>query len=102
MEQIFKNVPASNPQRIHDLTMKLKSKGLDLDTVACIGCKLSQLDRETDLNDPMKAAFHISELESKKTKKPLCNATKNKFVNAYNHYVKEYGLKWKKPYSLPS
>ena len=40
--------------------MKLKSNGLDLDTVTCIGYKLPQLKRETDLNDPenVKAYMH--------------------------------------------
>ena len=80
------------------MTMKLKSNGLDLDTVTSIGYKLSQLDRETDLNDPKKVKEYIADLKNKKTKEPLCNATKNKFVTAYNNFAKEYGIQWEKPY----
>ncbi len=87
-----------NLQRIHDLTIKLKSAGLDHDTVTCIGYRLTQLDQESDLNNPENVAVYISDLKNKKTNKPLSNATKNKFVDAYNHYVKEYRLEWKKPY----
>lgn len=97
--QILKHNPEqNNNQKIHDLLMKLKSSGLDEDTVTCIGYKLSQIQQATDINDPLKVSFYISELKNKKTDKPLSNASKNKFVNAYNHYTQEYNIAWKKPY----
>jgi hypothetical protein len=101
MEEVLKGNPNSR-QRIHDLTIKLKNNGLDLDTVKCYGYKLSQLDRETDLNDPQKVKEKISELKNKKTGKPLSNASKSKFVHAYQHYIDKYGLEWERPkYKVP-
>jgi hypothetical protein len=59
----FIEKPLKNLQRIHELTMKLKNNGLDEDTVTCIGYKLSQLDRETDLHDSQRVKTHIAVIQ---------------------------------------
>jgi integrase len=103
MEIILKNIPQEKTaQKIHDLTIKLQNSGLDVDTVTCIGYKLSKIDRETDLNDPAKVANYIATLKHPKTGKDQTNASKEKYVQAYQHYVTEYGLTWIKPkYKIP-
>jgi hypothetical protein len=59
----FIEKPLKNLQRIHELTMKLKNNGLHEDTVTCIGYKLSQLDRETDLHDSQRVKTHIAVIQ---------------------------------------
>ncbi len=100
MEQIIKLSPhTNNDQKIHDLLTALQSKGLDEDTITNIGCKLSIINTESDINDTAKVALFISQLRKKdkygkRTGEPLTNATKNKYIDAYQHYAKKYGLQW--------
>jgi len=46
----------------------MKNNRLDITTVTCIGYKLSDLDRETDINDTAKTVLHISPLRKRHNK----------------------------------
>ncbi len=50
MLEILKTIPqTSDKRRIHYLLIKLLSKGFDNCAVACIGYRLSDINKETDI-----------------------------------------------------
>jgi hypothetical protein len=76
---------------INLLAEKMMEDGLDKDTVVCISGILRRMKKSVRLSEPEEVRKYISKLK-------FCNATKNKYATAYNHYAKAYEIEWKKPY----
>jgi hypothetical protein len=68
------------------LAEEMLADGLDKDTVDCIKGILKRIAKQKDLHDPEAVKKWISKLS-------FCNATKNKYATAYNHYVKARGFR---------
>jgi len=85
-------------ETIINTLIKLKNKGLGDKIVTSYGYDLKRIARECNLNNPEQVKTFIANAQTLKTKKPLGNATKNKYATAYDHYCKINGLQWEKPY----
>jgi hypothetical protein len=96
--QILKSTEPNAEECIINTLITLKGNGTKENTVKCLGYKLSRFKKETDLNNPETVRNYIANLKDNKTGKALDNATKNKYVTAYDHFCKVNGLTWKKPY----
>ena len=80
-----------SPNSISNLLVHLKSKGLRESTLKPLGKRLERLSRKVDLNKPKQVAEYISN-------QAWSESYKHNVVNAYNHYVEFYGMKWTRPY----
>ena len=96
--QILKVTEPNTEERIINTLIILKGNGKKETTVKCIGYALSRMKKETDLNNPETVRNYIANLTDPKTKKPVNDATRNKYATAYDHFCKINGLIWKKPY----
>jgi len=86
-------------QRIAYTLIKLRaSSGVKDETIKRIGYALTRLAQKCNLNDPIETGTYIRDMEHPLTKKPMDNATKNKYANAYKKYCTENGIQWKKLY----
>jgi len=77
--------------RIVRLLIHLKSKGLRDSTLKPLGKRLERLSKAVDLEKPNRVAEYISN-------QTWSESYKHNVVNAYNHYVEFYGMKWQRPY----
>ncbi len=73
------------------VVLNLKKNGLAEDTVERYGRRLRFFCRNTNIKNPETVKNFISNQESS-------NANKEALANAYDHYVKFYGLTWIKPF----
>jgi hypothetical protein len=97
--QQLKPIPQEIEQKIAYTLIKLKSSsGIKDETIKRTGYALTRLAQETDLNNPTAIGEYIREMKHPKTRKPMDNATRNKYANAYKKYCSENGIQWKKPY----
>ncbi|MGA3191311.1 MAG: site-specific integrase [Candidatus Bathyarchaeia archaeon] len=76
----------------------LKADGIKEATRTHIDCKLRQLARETDITNPEAVKLYIAEAKNQKTKRPLSDESKNKFLYVYDKYCQKQGITWNKPY----
>jgi hypothetical protein len=74
------------------------SSGAKDETIKRIGYALTRLAQKCSLYDPIGTATYIGDMTHPETHKPMDNATKNKYANAYKKYCDENGIQWKKPY----
>jgi integrase len=74
-----------------EVILDLKKKGKAEETINGYSRRLRHLAKNTDINSPETVKEYI-------TKKESSNANKEAYANAYDHFVKFYGLKWQKPF----
>jgi hypothetical protein len=96
--QILKATEPNVEERIVKTLITLRGNGKKETTVKCIGYALSRMKKETNLNNSENVRLYIANLTDPKTKKSVCDATRNKYVTAYDHYCKINGIQWTKPY----
>lgn len=83
--------------RLFQVIWKLKTQGYSERTLKGYSKRLRLLARNTDVDNPMAVKNFIASQER------WSNAYKEGVVNAYVHYVREYGLSWEKPvYKRPA
>ena len=70
--------------------IKLKASGLSESTLEHVSYRLSVLDRNCSLDDPVEVSNFIANMK-------VANSYKNTFVKSYNYYVVLNGLSWNKP-----
>jgi integrase len=76
-----------------EVILDLKKQGKAEDTINGYSRRLRHLAKNTDINNPETVKEYITNKESS-------NANKEAYSNAYDHFVKFYGLKWKKPFFI--
>jgi integrase/recombinase XerD len=69
----------------------LRKRGYSDSTLKGYSKKLRLLSKQVDLDDPESVTRFLAEYQS------WSNGFKENVVNAYGHYVRFYGLSWKKP-----
>jgi len=72
--------------------LELKKQGKAEETINGYSRRLRHLAKNTDINNPETVKAYIANKESS-------NANKEAYANAYDHFVKFYGLKWQKHFS---
>jgi hypothetical protein len=65
-------------------------------TIETVSKNLIRLSKNTDLTDPEEVKTYIANAETK-TGRPIANASKVKFVQAYDCLIKSNGLAWTRP-----
>ena len=74
-----------------EVILDLKKKGKAEETINSYSRRLRHLAKNTDINSTEAVKEYITNKESS-------NANKEAYANAYDHFVKFYGLKWEKPF----
>jgi integrase len=93
----LKTIPTKIEETIINTLITLRNNGLNEQTIKNISYKLRQIARECNLSNPNEVKGFISTATNQKTKKPLDNTTKRKFVIAYDNYCKVNQIQWQKP-----
>lgn len=77
--------------KVFGVIWNLKQNGYAERTLSGYGNRLKHLSKHTDLDNPDSVKRYIA------NKKGWSNCYKESVVNAYIHYVRFFGLSWKKP-----
>jgi integrase len=93
----LKTIPTKTEETVINTLIALRNNGLNEQTVKNVSYKLRQIARQSNLNNPEEVKGFISTATNQRTKKPLSNASKQKFVIAYDNYCKVNEIQWKKP-----
>ena len=91
--QLFKKkptVPHKFTENILKILWELKKSGKAPDTIKNINKCLQRLSKDCDLNNPENVLTFVATLDRK-------NGYKRNLIMAYEHYVNQFGLYWKKP-----
>jgi hypothetical protein len=79
-----------SPQTLK-VILELKKQGKVEETINGYSRRLRHPAKNTDINNPETVKEYITSQKSS-------NANKEAYANAYDHFVKFYGLKWEKPF----
>ena len=83
-------IPHKFTENILKILWELKKSGKALDTIKNINKCLQRLSKDCDLNNPESVLIFVATLERK-------NGYKRNLIMAYEHYVNQFDLQWKKP-----
>ncbi len=86
----FSRLRPHNEALIIKALLNLKNDGKAETTLYSVNQKLTQLGKNTDLNNPEEVKTYIANVK-------IANASKTKFVQAYDYLVKANELTWTKP-----
>jgi integrase len=89
-------------QQIIKTLLKLTNEGKAKNTIHAIDKALTQLSYKTNLNDPEAVKNYVATATNEKTGNPLSNASKTKYLFAYEWYCKTSEIPFQKPrYKIP-
>jgi integrase len=83
-------LPFDTPQTL-EVVLYLRKKGLAEYTIEGYGKRLRFIAKNTEITNPETVKEFISN-------QTTSQANKEAIANAYDHYIKFYGLKWEKPF----
>jgi len=98
LKPVLKPISTKTEETIINTLIALRNNGLNEQTIKGISYKLRQIAQNCNLNNPEEVKGYIATAKNQKTKKPLEDATRNKFIFAYDKYCQVNGTQWKKPF----
>jgi hypothetical protein len=97
LEKQINPIPIKTEQTIIDTIITLRNDGVTETTLKQINCKLGELARNCNINDPEQGKGYIATAKNQTTREPLSEESKNKFAYAYDKYCQTQNIVWKKP-----